>query len=82
MKNGTCIKCQSTNVVMTKSVHGGIGPGFTLNIMTDGSSMTSTREWRTYLCLDCGYIETYLTDRAAMEKIRSSLGRGNWTKVR
>jgi len=82
MKNGKCIKCLSENVVVSKSEHGGgVGPGFALSVMADGNSMSGTKMWQTFLCLDCGYFENYLTDRKLLDTIKANLAKSNWKRV-
>ncbi len=82
MKNGKCIKCMSENVVVSKSEHGGsVGPGFTLSVMAEGNAMYATKLWQTYLCLDCGYFENYLTDNKILETIKANLAKSNWKRV-
>ncbi len=82
LTQGICPACSSHDVVVSTSErNGGIGFGLALSVMTDGKSMSGTGQWRTYLCLDCGSFENRLTDRKALDAIRSSLGRSNWTRV-
>jgi len=82
LTSGTCPGCGSTDVVVSTSTrNGGVGSGPGLFVMTDGTGMGGTDQWRTYLCLDCGLFENQLTDRKALDRIRASLGRSNWAGV-
>jgi predicted nucleic-acid-binding Zn-ribbon protein len=81
MKSGTCPKCKSKNVVMSPGEYGGVGPGLQMMVMGDGTGMSSTKYWQTYLCLDCGYFENYITDRKILDAIQSNLAKSNWKKV-
>lgn len=67
---------------MSQSEYGGVGPGLQLMVMGDGKGMSSTKLWQTYLCLDCGYFENYLTDRKLLDKIKTNLAKSNWKKVK
>lgn len=39
--------------------------------------MSVTKMWQTYLCLDCGHFENYLTDRKLLDTIKNNLARSN-----
>ena len=82
MKNGTCSKCKSNNVVMSASEYGGVGPGLQMMVMGEGNGMSSTKLWQTYLCLDCGYFENYVTDRKLLDRIKVNLAKSNWKMVK
>ena len=57
MKNGKCPKCNSSNVYYKN---------YALDkVMVDGKST----EYVNYVCTDCGYFETYITDKYALSKI-------------
>lgn len=57
MKNGTCIKCNSPNVYVKDYEVTAI----TLN----GKPVPN----KSYLCTNCGYFETYITDQGALGNI-------------
>ena len=82
LTEGICQACSSRDVVVsTSTTNGGVGPGLSWQVMTDGKGMRGTDQWRTYLCLDCGLFENRLTDRKALDAIRASIGRSNWAPV-
>ena len=57
MKNGKCPKCDSSNVYFKP---------YALDVVTlDGKRV----EYVDYVCTDCGYFETYITDKEALNKI-------------
>jgi len=71
MKNGTCPKCHSTNVFAKESEL----PQLTLNSRPVASL--------SYLCTDCGFFETYITDKEALSKIPVRAEKlGDWKKVK
>ena len=51
MKNGTCLKCSSKEVYTTKN-----GAQYSLGI---NEGWRPIMEFENYLCLECGYLETY-----------------------
>lgn len=57
MKNGTCPKCNSQSVYFKT---------YALDKVTlDGKGV----EYVDYVCTDCGYFETYIADKDALNKI-------------
>ena len=70
MKNGTCPKCNSTNVYFKE---------YALDKVTlDGRSV----EYLNYVCTDCGYFETYITDKTALSRIPKLAEKlGDWKKA-
>lgn len=70
MKNGKCPKCDSSNVYFKE---------YALDKVTvDGKSA----EYVNYVCTDCGYFETYITDKYALSKIAARAETmGDWKKV-
>ena len=57
MKSGNCPKCNSTNVYFKEYALD--------NVTLDGRSVP----YADYVCTDCGYFETYITDKDALSKI-------------
>ncbi|MDH4182616.1 MAG: hypothetical protein OEV92_00205 [Nitrospinota bacterium] len=83
MKNGKCPKCQGTEVY--KSRHDDLNQTGTISdgavcfrVIGSGWFGLSLYCPAHYLCLDCGYSETYLLDKEAPNKVRAST---NWSKV-
>ena len=73
MKNGTCPKCNSTNVFKkTKGVSFGSYP---IRVNT-GTMMVGGTEFDSYVCVDCGYFENYIQDPVKLQE-----GKTKWTKV-
>ena len=70
MKNGKCPKCDSSNVYFKP---------YALDVVTlDGKRV----EYVDYVCTDCGYFETYITDKEALSKIpRRAEKLGDWKKA-
>jgi len=71
MKNGKCPKCNSSNVF--KQVQGAM-PEQGFYVFT--SALTSPSKCDSYVCVDCGYFENYITDKAKLQQVQK-----NWTKV-
>jgi predicted nucleic-acid-binding Zn-ribbon protein len=80
MKKGQCLKCKSENVVASQG-KGGVGADSALPILF-GKYFANTPKWTTYLCLDCGYYENYIEDRAKLDQIGSDLEKMGWKKVK
>lgn len=70
MKNGKCPKCSSANVYHKE---------YALEeVNLDGKKA----EHMAYLCIDCGYFETYITDKEALKKIATRAEKlGDWKKA-
>jgi len=71
MRNGTCPKCDSANVYFKE---------FALDKVTlDGKNV----EYVNYVCTDCGYFETYITDKYVLSKIFTRAEKmGDWKQVK
>lgn len=70
MKNGTCPKCSSSNIYFK--------PYALDKVTLDGKGV----EYANYVCTDCGYFETYITDRDALAKIPVRADKlGDWKKA-
>ena len=70
MKNGTCVKCNSSNVYHKENE---------LNTITlNGAKVGS----KSFICTDCGYSEPYITDKEALKKIVLRAEKlGDWKKA-
>lgn len=71
MKSGKCPKCNSSNVYFKE---------YALNsVSLDGKRVASVD----YICTDCGYFETYITDKDALSKVVTRAEKlGDWKKAR
>jgi RNase P subunit RPR2 len=70
MKNGTCSKCNSTHIYFK--------PYALTEVRVDGKQV----EYTTYICTDCGFFETYITDKEALSKIPVRAEKlGDWKKA-
>ena len=72
MKNGTCPKCNSSNVF--KKIKGVFFGVLNVNVNTRFSIMGS--EFESYVCTDCGYFENYILDKPKLQQVQQK-----WTKV-
>jgi len=71
VKNGKCIKCNSSNVYVKE---------YELNTITLNGKRIANES---YVCTDCGYFETYITDKDALSKIITRAEKlGDWKKVK
>lgn len=74
MKNGTCPNCggsevyAGTEVFLKRGVYGS---------NTIPISAWSDTALDNYACVDCGYVESYIGDRAKLEQVKKK-----WAKVR
>lgn len=71
MKNGVCPKCQSADVYRSKE-----SPHPNELIALKGGVLTKSVMPDKYICVACGYIEYYLSDRWDCEVVREK-----WEKV-
>jgi RNase P subunit RPR2 len=71
MKSGKCSKCHSFNVYFKE---------YALNNVTlDGKYVG----YIDYVCTDCGYFETYITDKNALSKISVQAEKSkDWKKAK
>jgi RNase P subunit RPR2 len=71
MKNGTCLKCNSSNIYFK---------AYELDKITlDGKAV----EYANFVCTDCGYFETFITDKEALSKIVTRAEKlKDWKKVK
>ncbi len=71
MKSGTCPKCNSSNIYLK---------AYALDKITlDGKAV----EYTNFVCTDCGYFETYITDKEALSKIVTRAEKlGDWKKMK
>ena len=71
MKSGICPKCNSSNVYFKEYA--------LVNVTLDGKYVAYTD----YVCTDCGYFETYITDKEALSKIPVKAEKlKDWKKAR
>lgn len=76
MKNGRCPKCGSTNVYIQTN---GIMWENQAGVYVKGMGLIAKpHPVDTYVCVDCGYFEHYLTEREFLPKIAAS---NKWSKV-
>jgi hypothetical protein len=70
MKSGKCPKCKSFNIYFK---HYALTP-----ISLDGKSV----EYVDYVCTDCGFFESFITDKDALKKVVVQAEKlGDWKKV-
>jgi predicted nucleic-acid-binding Zn-ribbon protein len=70
MKSGTCPKCSSSNVYFK--------PYALDKVTLDGRGV----EYVDYVCTDCGYFETYISDKDALSQIPKRAEKlGDWKKA-
>ncbi len=68
MKSGKCPKCGSTNV------HKGRKPGTWTSdkvMVPIGGPFDANAKVRQYVCIGCGYVETYVSVPKELEKLRN-----------
>lgn len=71
MKSGKCIKCSSSNVYVKE---------YELNPITLNGKRVANES---YICTDCGFFETYISDKDALSKIvRYAEKIGDWKKAK
>ena len=66
MKNATCPKCGSKEVYSGVEVYPKSGP-FISNAIP--ISLTSIASLDNYVCTQCGYVESYISDTRKLEEI-------------
>lgn len=74
MKSGTCPNCGSSDVYA--------GTNITFKGGRYGSNTVPISAWYgamldNYVCVNCGYLESYISDRARLDKIKEK-----WVKVK
>jgi len=72
MKNGTCPNCGSSEVYAGTNLARKGGSYNTIPI-----SFMRLVALDNYVCVDCGYLERYISDRAGLERIKKK-----WPKVK
>ncbi len=72
MKNGTCPRCESSNVFTKRS---GISMD-TTGVYVETSMFTSPSKTDDYICTDCGYFERYIADPGKLEDVAAK-----WAKI-
>lgn len=73
MKTGVCPKCQSTEIYSGTDIPLKKGP-FGSNAIP--VSMTSIAALDNYVCIDCGYVESYIAETDKLKEIRRK-----WVRV-
>ncbi len=71
MRNGLCPKCGTATIFAKENGLGGLR-GIRVRI----ANVTTEHQVVAYVCVTCGYSETYVTDRAAIDLIRR-----DWTPI-
>ena len=66
MKEGKCPKCGSTNVYVADDLPLKSGPFGSNSIPV---SLTALAALDNYVCVDCGFVENYVTDERMLKKI-------------
>ena len=74
MKDGKCSKCGSTEVYCGSDVYPKTGP-FTSNSIP--VSLTSIAALDNYVCVACGYVESYLSETEKLTEIARKWARMN-----
>lgn len=74
MRNGICTKCKSQNIYVGSKVKikGGAYGSNSIPI-----TALSIAPLDNYVCVDCGYVESYVTDAEKLKKIADK-----WPKVK
>ena len=71
MKNGQCPKCNSNNVfsgaTMSKFSKNGVLHSNSIPLV--GGIFCKATQLDNYVCVDCGYVESYISDKKALEYI-------------
>ena len=66
MKQGKCPKCGSKEIFCGKDIQLKSGPFGSNSIPI---SMTSIAALDNYVCTECGYVESYVADKAKLKEI-------------
>ena len=75
MKEGVCPKCQSTEVYSGAKIKLKTG-AYGCNTIPLGGALRGHVALDNYVCIQCGYLESYIGSKDALEKIR-----GLWEKI-
>ena len=73
MKNGTCPRCKSKEVYSSENLRYKSG---TYNSNTIPLSFLRSIPLDNYVCVDCGYVESYVADPEMLARVKDI-----WTKV-
>jgi ribosomal protein S27AE len=71
MKNNTCPKCGSNNVI---KVPGSVGAHASGNNILLGMSIFSAVKVTRYVCGRCGFSEEWVDDQEGLEKLKQKFG--------
>ena len=66
MKQGKCPKCGSDDIFCGADIHPKSGPFGSNSIPV---SLTSIAALDNYVCTQCGYVESYITDQSKLKEI-------------
>jgi hypothetical protein len=72
MKNGTCPNCDSSEIYAGANLTFKEGRYNVIPI-----SLRTAAPLDNYVCVECGYVESYIGDRARLEQIKKK-----WSKVK
>ncbi len=86
MRDGKCPKCGKNNVYRCQvpGQGGGISSSeenSRLLYIRDVYCWEFSKDWETFLCLECGYFENYIFDKALLTKITANPQKSAWKKV-
>lgn len=81
MKTGTCPKCGSTDVYSGAHITNKAGVENTNTIPLGGSNLLPhLMPLDNYVCVNCGYVESYISDPRDLQRIAESWQRADGTK--
>jgi predicted nucleic-acid-binding Zn-ribbon protein len=80
MKDGKCPKCGSTNVYSGAAIPNKAGTNDANTISLGGASLSHMIPLDNYVCVDCGYVESYISDRAELKRIAEQWPRADGQK--
>lgn len=72
MKSGTCPKCEGTDVVRVPGKVGAHGAGSNITV---GPLIFGAIKVTRFVCLGCGYLESWVEDDAGLETLGRSFPR-------
>lgn len=78
MKNGKCVKCQSTEVYTDTNQP---SRGDRSRVAGPGGKLSSMLYINVYACTDCGYFEEYIRPDVLSDEKRMSKIKSGWSKV-
>jgi len=69
MKNNLCSKCGSNKIRNTKKMKSEF---ISMQVPLTDSSLNKPIQATYYVCVECGYIETYIEDKKALKAIENN----------